>query len=332
MSRVAVVGDGAWGTALALLLHRNGHELRVWGAFEDNVRDTNSRHENINFLPGIDLPEDMLFTADPAAAVESAEVVVLAAPSQFYEQVLTRFEGLIERDALVVSVTKGLDRETHRRMSELAEQMLDIAAVAALSGPSFADEVAAGLPTAVVIACRDEARAERLQRVFSSELFRAYTSDDVIGTELGGALKNVVAIAAGVSDGIGFGYNSKAALITRGLAEIKRLGCALGARPETFAGLSGMGDLLMTCMGRLSRNRSVGARLGSGEKIEAILAGMRQVAEGVWNCANARAVAHEHGVEVPITDEVYAIVNEGKNPRDALQALLARDLKSETED
>jgi len=332
MSRVAVIGDGGWGTALALLLHRNGHDLRVWGAFEENVRETKLRRENSRFLPGVELPEAILFTADPAEAAEAAEVVVLATPSQFYKDVLMRFRDLIPPSALAVSVTKGLDRDTHSRMSELAGRILDLGEVAALSGPSFADEVAAGLPTAVVIACRDEHRAECLQHLFSSDVFRVYTSDDVVGTELGGALKNVVAIAAGVSDGIGFGYNSKAALITRGLAEIKRLGCALGARAETFSGLSGMGDLLMTCMGRLSRNRSVGERLGAGESIEQIRSGMQQVAEGVWNCANARAIARKRGIEVPITDEVYAIVNEGKDPRAAVQSLLARDLKSETED
>jgi glycerol-3-phosphate dehydrogenase (NAD(P)+) len=331
MSRIAVIGDGAWGTALALSLARKGHTARIWGAFEENVVASNAAHENVGYLPGVKLPEQIDFTSDPAAAVADAEVLLLAMPSQYYAQVLAGFAGLPAADALVLSVTKGLDRDSHLRMSELAERELGMDAVAALSGPSFADEVAQGLPTAVVIACSDQQRAERLQEIFSSEVFRVYTSHDVIGTELGGALKNVIAIAAGVSDGIGFGDNSKAALITRGLAEIKRLGCALGARPETFMGLSGMGDLLMTCMGRLSRNRAVGERLGQGETIESILGGMKQVAEGVWNCANARAIAKTMGIDVPITEEVYSIVHAGKDPRDAVQSLLARDLKTERE-
>lgn len=332
MSSVAVIGDGAWGTALALLLRGNGHSVRIWGAFAENVAQSNAAHENVGYLPGVRLPEDIRFCTDPTESVRDADVVLLAMPSQHYSQVLGKFDGLLPRDALAVSVTKGLDRDTRRRMTELAQAAIGGGPVAALSGPSFADEVAQGLPTAVVIACADIARAERLQQIFSSDAFRVYTSDDVVGTELGGALKNVIAIAAGVSDGIGFGDNSKAALITRGLAEIKRLGCALGARPETFMGLSGMGDLLMTCMGRLSRNRAVGERLGRGESIGDILAEMKQVAEGVWNCANARAAAREQGLEVPITDQVYAIVQQGKDPRDAVQSLLGRGLKPERED
>ncbi len=328
---IAVIGDGAWGTALALLLKGNGHEVRVWGPFADKVASANADHENKAFLPGVKLPEDLHFHTDPQQVAVDASVVILATPSQFYSEVLDRFQGLIDPQSLLVSVTKGLDLESQRRMTEIAREKIG-ATVAALSGPSFADEVARGLPTAVVIACEDLARAERLQRIFSNDYFRAYTSDDVVGTELGGALKNIVAIAAGVSDGIGYGYNSKAALITRGLAEIKRLGCALGARPETFAGLSGMGDLLLTCTGKLSRNRGVGERLGRGEKIEDILASMQHVAEGVWNCSIALQAARAHSVEVPITEQVNAIIHQGKNPRAAVHSLLERDLKSELEE
>ena len=330
--KIAVIGDGAWGTALARLLKENGHDVRVWGPFAENVESANLAHENAAFLPGVKLPEDLRFHTDPQQAAADAAVVVLATPSQFYSEVLDRFEGLIDPQSLIVSVTKGLDFESRRRMTEIAREKIGAATVAALSGPSFADEVARGLPTAVVIACDVLERAESLQRIFSNDYFRAYTSDDVVGTELGGALKNIVAIAAGVSDGIGYGYNSKAALITRGLAEIKRLGCALGARPETFAGLSGMGDLMLTCTGKLSRNRGVGERLGRGEKIEAILASMQHVAEGVWNCSIALRSARDCAVEVPITEQVNAIVHAGKNPRDAVHSLLARDLKSELEE
>lgn len=331
-NRITVIGDGAWGTALALLLTRNGHDVRVWGAFAECVDHANANRENTAFLPGIELPAEIRFYTEPQQAAEGSDVVVLATPSQFYSEVLDRFEGLLDPESLIVSVTKGLDFQSRRRMTEIARERIGAAAVAALSGPSFADEVARCLPTAVVIACDDLARAERLQRIFSNDRFRAYTSDDVVGTELGGALKNIVAIAAGVSDGIGYGYNSKAALITRGLAEIKRLGCALGARTETFAGLSGMGDLMLTCTGKLSRNRGVGERLGHGEKIESILASMQHVAEGVWNCSIALQSARSCGVDVPITEQVNAIVHDGKNPRDAVHSLLARDLKSELEE
>lgn len=327
---VTVIGDGGWGTALALLLDYNGHRVRVWGAFPDYVREVAESRENRAFLPGVDLPERIQFVSDPEEAASDADIIVLAVPSEFYTEVLQRFKTIVPSRALLVSVTKGLDRATHRRMSGIAESLLDHAPVAALSGPSFADEVARGIPTAVVIACSDMERARTLQNVFSNERFRAYTSADVVGTEIGGALKNVIAIAAGVCDGIGLGYNSKAALITRGLAEIQRLGCALGAAPATFSGLSGMGDLLLTCTGKLSRNRSVGERLGKGETLEEIKRSMDQIAEGVWNCVNARALAQDKNVEVPITDEVYGIVHNGKNPRDAVQSLLARNLKAES--
>ena len=216
-------------------------------------------------------------------------------------------------------------------MSELAEDLLGVAPVAALSGPSHAEEVARGIPTAVVIGCRDHSKAVALQELFMQPAFRVYTSEDIIGVELGGALKNVMALAAGVSDGIGFGDNSKAALITRGLAEMTRLGCELGAKAETFAGLSGMGDLVVTCTSRHSRNRAVGERLGKGESAESILASMEQVAEGVWTCSTARSIAHAKGVDVPITDEVCAIVHEGKNPHEAVAALMTRDAKPETD-
>ena len=228
-----------------------------------------------------------------------------------------------------MSVTKGLDEATGRRMTQVAGDTLGDAAVAALSGPSLAAEVARGIPTAVTVACPDQGRAQRLQGLFNTPSFRVYTSDDVIGVELGGALKNVMALAAGVCDGIGFGDNSKAALITRGLAEMARLGAALGAHRATFAGLSGMGDLVVTCTSRLSRNRGVGERLGRGERLPDILAGMQQVAEGVWTCGTARALAAERGVETPIVDEVHAILREGKNPRQAFMDLMSREPRPE---
>lgn len=327
--QIAIIGDGGWGTALGLALLRNGHRVRIWGPFPEYIARVRASGENIDYLPGVRLPPGLEWTADRGHAVNHAEVVVLATPTKYFRSVLTSFAGLIPPAALVVSVAKGLDEQGHQRMTQVAEEVLGWAPVAALSGPSFASEVAAGLPTAVVIACRDSARAKALQAVFNGSRFRIYTSDDVVGVELGGTLKNVMAIGVGVSDGLGFGHNARAALITRGLAEMTRIGQALGAHAATFAGLSGMGDLVLTCTSRQSRNYTVGERLGRGERMDAILAGMKQVAEGVGNCSIARALAQRLRVPAPITDEVHAIVMEGKDPRAAVDALLGRDPRPE---
>ncbi|NCC51336.1 MAG: NAD(P)-dependent glycerol-3-phosphate dehydrogenase [Spartobacteria bacterium] len=324
-----IIGDGGWGTALALVLHNNGHRVSVWGPFEEYTRQVRTQRQNTKFLPDIPLPDDMLFTSDREEAVANADMVVIATPSRFYADVVGSFNGLITPRMHVVSVTKGLDKDSHERMTELAERLLERDVVAALSGPSHAEEVARNIPTAVVIASRDPNDAAFLQDAFNGGTFRVYTSDDVVGVELGGALKNVIAIAVGVSDGIGFGDNTRAALITRGLAEISRLGGAMGAQMETFAGLSGMGDLIVTCTSRLSRNRGVGERLGRGETIDDILGSMEQVAEGVWNAANAHALAARKGIEAPITHEVNALLYKGKDPREAVHSLLARDPRPE---
>jgi glycerol-3-phosphate dehydrogenase (NAD(P)+) len=329
MKNISIIGDGGWGTALAMVLNSNNLNVTVWGPFPDYIEQIRSTRTNPKFLPGIDLPEGICWTADRETACAKTDLCVMAVPSRFYEEVATSFADILPEGIPVVSVTKGLHRESHHRMTELAAEVLGGRPVAALSGPSHAEEVARGVPTAVVLACNNHDQAAALQDVFTNRLFRVYSSDDVIGVELGGALKNVIAIAVGVSDGIGFGDNTKAALITRGLAEIKRLGCALGAHPATFSGLSGMGDLIVTCASGLSRNRSVGERLGKGETIDDIMNGMEQVAEGVVNCANARSLAHKMGVDVPITEEVYAVIHEGKNPREAVEALLERDPKPE---
>ncbi len=327
--RIAVIGDGGWGTALGLSLLRNGHSVRIWGHFPEYIAKVIAGRENVDYLPGVKLPAELEWTADSAQAVENADVVVLASPTKFFRSVLASFVGKIPPGTLLVSVAKGLDGQTHHRMTQVAEEVLNLGPVAALSGPSFACEVAAGAPTAVVIACREAGRATALQSVFNGPRFRVYTSDDVVGVELGGTLKNVIAVGVGVSDGLGFGHNARAALITRGLAEISRLGLALGAHPATFAGLSGMGDLVLTCTSRLSRNHTVGERLGRGETMADILSGMKQVAEGVDNCITARALAREVGVPVPVTEEVHAIVVEGKDPRIAVDALLGRDPRPE---
>lgn len=326
--KVAVIGDGGWGTALAMVLNRNGHETTVWGPFPEYLEEVRQSGENKTYLPGVKTPESIRWTSNHAEAVKEAGLVVLVVPSRFYKPVVEAFKPFIPANALIVSATKGLDEETHERMSEVAEEILE-QEVAVLSGPSHAEEVARGVPCAVAIAARDHDMAEKIQHLFLNDSFRVYTLEDVVGVELGGALKNVVAVAAGISDGLGFGDNTKAALMTRGIAEITRLGAALGAQPETFMGLSGIGDLMVTCMSKHSRNRGVGERIGKGETLEDIMGSMKMVAEGVWNCQAAKELAGELGVSVPITEEVNAVVHEGKDPKKAMMDLMARAPKPE---
>lgn len=327
--KATVIGDGGWGTALAMVLQANGHQVTVWGPFSDNIEKIRATGQNEAFLPGVPLPGSIAWTDDPTTAATDAELVVLAIPTQFFANVCSRFKGCIPQTANIVSVTKGLDRESHQTMTELARTTLGATRLAALSGPSHAEEVARGIPTAVVIAAEDAQIRNALQSAFNGGSFRVYTSDDVTGVQIGGALKNVIAIAVGISDGLGFGDNTRAALITRGLAEITRLGLALQCQPATFAGLSGMGDLIVTCTSRHSRNRGVGERLGKGESLETITGGMRQVAEGVWNCANAVALARQHGVDLPISETVYNILHNKLSPQAAVETLMERHTKSE---
>lgn len=329
MKQIAVIGDGGWGTALALVLRRNGHGVTVWGPFPEYIHQIQRTGENTTFLPGIAIPPEIRWTSDPQEASRHADVLLIVTPSAYYRSALESFFGLLSSNCRIISATKGLDTETHQRMSETAASMLNRRDVAVLSGPSHAEEVARREPAAVTIACVDNDVAKMLQTIFSNPVFRVYTSTDVIGVELGGVLKNVMAIAAGICDGLGFGDNTKAALITRGLAEMTRLGTALGAQPATFSGLSGIGDLMVTCMSAFSRNRSVGERLGRGESIQAITESMEQIAEGVPNSANAEALARDARVETPIIDEVYAVVHEGKDSRKAVESLLGRDLREE---
>jgi glycerol-3-phosphate dehydrogenase (NAD(P)+) len=327
--RICVIGDGGWGTALALLLSQNGHDVAVWGAFPDYVAAVARTRENARFLPGIRIPDRITWTASREGAAGQADIVVLAVPTRFFASVLGTFSDAVPAAASVVSVAKGLDAETGERMSRVAERTLGRAPVAALTGPSHAEEVARGVPTAVVVASPDPQQAKALQHAFANRRFRVYTTDDVTGAELGGALKNVIAIAVGISDGLGFGDNTRAALITRGLAEVARLGRALGADPATFSGLSGMGDLIVTCTSRLSRNRGVGERIGRGETLDEILRSMQQVAEGVWNCRTAHALGAGAGVDVPIIGEVHEILYGGKDPRAAVESLLSREYRAE---
>ncbi len=327
--KATVIGDGGWGTALALVLDSNGHDVTVWGPFPEYIEEVKANSENINFLPEIKLPDSIAWTSDRKSAVENSELIVLASPTKYFKDVVNSFSGMIPQSCRVLSVAKGLAEDSHKRMSEVAQSALNLDTVAALSGPSHAEEVARKIPTAVTVASDNDELNKTIQKAFSNKCFRVYTSSDVIGVELGGALKNVIAVAVGVSDGIGFGDNTKAALITRGLSEMSRLGCTLGAKPETFSGLSGMGDLIVTCASKLSRNRAVGERIGKGESIDDILKSMKQVAEGVHNCASALSLAQSVNVEVPITEQVYAIIHEDKNPLEAVESLLSRELREE---
>ncbi len=327
--KTTIIGDGGWGTALALVLQNNGHHVTVWGAFEENIQAIRANGKNQTFLPGIPLPDDITWTSDTVQACRQADLVVLAMPTQFYRPVLHRIKGHLPAKATFVSVTKGLDRETHQTMTEVARTMLATKHVGALSGPSHAEEVARGIPTAVVGAADNPTDRETIQRAFNGGPFRVYSSEDVTGVQVGGALKNVIALAVGISDGLGYGDNTRAALITRGLVEISRLGEALGCNPATFAGLSGMGDLIVTCTSRHSRNRGVGERLGRGESLQTIMEGMPQVAEGVWNCANALALAKQHQVELPISEHVQDILDGNLAPQAAVGSLLNRDSKAE---
>jgi glycerol-3-phosphate dehydrogenase (NAD(P)+) len=331
-SVVGVVGAGSWGTALALLLHRNGHEVRLWSHDPEVVDEVDEFGENRTYLPGVPLPQGILVSRSLEAVVAGAPVVVSVSPSQFAGSVIREASPHFDDGVLMVSASKGIENDTLRRMDEVLVPLLPTGArerFCVLSGPSFAVEVAQGLPTAVVIAGASKEARLTAQAIFSSESFRVYTNSDVVGVELGGAVKNVIALAAGVVAGLGFGHNTLAALITRGLAEITRLGLAMGAEAATFSGLAGMGDLVLTCTGDLSRNRSVGVRLGRGEPLQAILDDMKAVAEGVRTTPAVHELSRRLGVEMPITAQVYAILNEGRDPGEAVRELMMRDPKPE---
>jgi glycerol-3-phosphate dehydrogenase (NAD(P)+) len=330
--RIGVLGAGSWGTALANLLAKKGNDVLVW-SFEPDVADTiNGAHENTKYMKGIALDARMKATTDVEATVRGADVVVNVTPAQHVRRVLTQAAPLIGPDALIVSASKGIETATLQTMAEVVQEVVTSNAgahAAFLSGPSFALEVAREQPTAVAMASYDLGSAERAQELFQSPYFRVYTNPDVIGVELGGSIKNVMAIAAGMASGLGLGHNTLAALITRGLAEMARLGVALGANPLTFSGLAGMGDLILTCTGDLSRNRSVGIALGQGKTIAEILGGMYMVAEGVETTRGVHALAQKAGIEMPIVAQVHAVLFEGSTAREALENLMLREPKPE---
>ena len=337
MSEIAVIGAGAWGTALAIVAARSDHHrVRLW-AHEPEVRESITlRRENALFLPGQPVPERVLATNDLGEALQGAEIVVSVMPSNHCRRLFETMRAWLRPGMLFVSATKGLEDNSFRRMTEIIVEVVNGAGgfrprIGALSGPSFAKEVARGDPTAVTIASPDADLTQTVQQELSDPRFRLYRNDDVVGVELGGSLKNVIAIAAGVCDGLGLGHNSVAALITRGLAEITRLGVACGGQRETMAGLAGLGDLVLTCTGGLSRNRSVGVELGRGRKLADIIAGMHgMVAEGVLTTNAAVGLAKARGVEMPISEKMHAILHEGKSPREAIHELMTRSAKSES--
>lgn len=328
--RCAVVGAGAWGTALADLLARNGHEVRLWAYEPDVAESINARHENVRFLRGHALTPALRADNELSRVLQGAELITLATPSQVLRPI-AKSAATALHSAPVVIASKGIESRTLALMTDVVEEEAPGATVIALSGPSFAVEVVGGQPTAVVAASTDADAANTAQRAFSSPYFRVYTHTDVIGVELGGALKNVMAVATGIAEGLGLGFNARAALVTRGLAEMTRLGVALGAEQSTFAGLAGLGDLVLTCTGSLSRNRAVGVELGKGRALSDALKDRETVAEGVTTAQSARALAAREGVEMPIVDTVNEVLFEGRPARTAISALMTRELRAEVD-
>jgi glycerol-3-phosphate dehydrogenase (NAD(P)+) len=331
MTKVAVFGAGSWGTAFATVLAQAGNQVSVWGRRESLCDAINTRHENPDYLPGLRLPDAITATHDPAAAADGAEAIVLAVPSQSLRDNLKDWAGVLPSAVPLVSLMKGVEVGTTKRMSEVIAELTGAGPerIAVVSGPNLAREIAEGQPAAAVVACADEGTAARLQKLCHSSTFRPYTNTDVIGCELGGATKNVIALAVGMAIGLGFGDNARASVITRGLVETARLGTALGADEHTFSGLAGLGDLVATCSSPLSRNRTFGEKLGQGMTVAEIAGASRQVAEGVKSCASISELAHHHDVEMPIAEHVTKVVAGQMTPKDMLFSLVSRSAKSE---
>ena len=327
--RIAVLGDGGWGTTLAVLLFNKGHAVTLWGAFADYTKTMIKNRCNFKFLPGVKIPLQIKITSDIKSAVQDKEIVVLAIPSQYTRLTLRKIRGSFAKKTIFLSVTKGIEIGSCKRMSEVIRAELGLVKLAVLSGPTIAGEVAKEVPTAAVVASADKQIRKTIQAVFSTKRFRLYTNPDVIGVELGGSLKNVIAIACGVSDGLGFGTNTKAAILTRGLAEISRLGKAMGAKLETFSGISGLGDLVTTCISKQSRNRSVGELIGKGRSLKEICRHMQMVAEGVPTTKSAYVLSLKYKIDMPIIREVYYLLYKNKSPRLAVEDLMTRKSKQE---
>lgn len=329
MANVGVIGAGSWGTALALLLSKNGHGVTVWSISEEEINMLSSEREHKSKLPGVRLPDDMVFTADMEAAARGKDFLVLAVPSKFTRGTARKMKDYIAEGQIIVDVAKGIEEDTLMTLSQQIEQEIPQADVAVLSGPSHAEEVGRGLPTTVVVGARTEKTAVYLQEMFMNEVFRVYTSPDMLGMELGGSLKNVIALAAGIADGMGYGDNTKAALITRGIAEIARLGVKMGGAIESFTGLTGIGDLIVTCASVHSRNRKAGYLMGQGKSMEEAMAEVKMVVEGVYSAKAAEKLGKKYGVDLPIINKINEVLFSGKDPKEAVDELMLRDSRAE---
>ncbi len=329
MKKIGIIGAGSWGIALAALLEENGHDVTVWSKFEDEVNMLKENHEHVTKLPGVKLSEKIKFTTDLKGTIESCEILVMAVPSQFTRSTSHMMKEFVKDGQIIVNVSKGIEDVTYKTLSEIIEEEIPNAEVAVMCGPSHAEEVGRKIPTTIVVGSHKRSVAEILQNVFMNDVFRVYTSPDVLGMEVGSALKNVIALAAGMCDGLGYGDNSKAALITRGIAEISRLGIAMGGKAETFFGLTGIGDLIVTCQSKHSRNRKAGELMGQGKSMQEAMDEVKMVVEGVYSTKAAIGLAKKYNVELPIIEQVNAILFEGKDARSAVNELMLRDKKIE---
>lgn len=332
MAKIGIIGAGSWGTALSMLLYKNGHQITIWSIVKEEIEMLQKEHEHKDKLPGVKLPEDMIFTTDLKEAVEGKDVLVLAVPSPFTRSTSKLLKDVVAKDQIIINVAKGIEESTLMTLSEIIEEEVPQAKVAVLSGPSHAEEVGRGIPTTIVVGAKQKETAEYLQNIFMSDVFRVYISPDVLGIELGAALKNVVALAAGIADGLGYGDNTKAALITRGIAEISRLGMAMGGKFETFCGLSGIGDLIVTCASMHSRNRRAGILIGKGATMDEAMKEVKMVVEGVYSAKAAMGLAKKYNIQLPIIEQVNAVLFENKPADLAVKDLMLRDKKIENSD
>ena len=329
MADVSVIGAGSWGIALALVLAKNGNNVTVWSIVKEEIDMLNEKREHVDKLPGVPLPLDMVFTTDLEEAIKGKEVLVLAVPSVFTRSTANKMKEYVEEGQVIVNVAKGIEESTLMTLSEIIEEEIPQADVAVLSGPSHAEEVGRGIPTTIVVGAKTEETAIYLQNLFMNDVFRVYTSSDIMGMELGGSLKNVVALAAGIADGLGYGDNTKAALITRGIAEIARLGVAMGGKVESFNGLTGIGDLIVTCASVHSRNRKAGVLIGQGKTMDEAMKEVKMVVEGVYSAKAAMLLAQKHNVSMPIIEQVNLVLFENKSADEAVKDLMFRDKRVE---
>lgn len=331
MKKIGIIGAGSWGTALAVLLNNNGQQVTVWSVIEDEIKMLKEEREHKDKLPGITLSENIQFTTNLQEAIQGKDLLVLAVPSPYTRSTSKKMKEFVAEGQIIVNVAKGIEENTMKTLTAIIEEEIPQAVVTVLSGPSHAEEVGRGLPTTCVVGAQEEATAVYIQEIFMNNVFRVYTSDDILGIELGGALKNVIALAAGVADGLGYGDNIKAALITRGISEISRLGVAMGGRKETFGGLTGIGDLIVTCASMHSRNRRAGILIGKGYSVDEAMKEVKMIVEGVYSAKAALQLSKKYNVELPIIEQVAAVLFEGGSPNNAVDALMGREKKSELE-